>query len=215
MREVPISCGLLAFPPAHDEPLALGNRLRYFASVFNGSFWLAVTRRDKDATWRSLGTLCRELDWSRPRLIYKLQNGLPYRTVPPGHAIDWRDLNVVHRLDVEASTVTLVLGVPKIDGALTLDTLTVGIEVLPPTNAETPSPPEDALPTARWAVVAARKLQAENKIPEGAKKADLARLLATESERAVKAGELNRVLKASYIENQLDAWGIWPLSSLK
>jgi hypothetical protein len=64
-----------------------------------------VTRRDKDVTWRSLGTLCRERDWSKPRAIYELQNGLRFRTIPPGHEpkIDWHDPSVLERLDLAAS----------------------------------------------------------------------------------------------------------------
>ena len=31
----------------------------------------------------------------------------------------------------------------------------------------------------------------------------------------MKAGQIKRVLKASYLENQLVPWGIWPLSSSK
>ena len=55
----------------------------------------------------------------------------------------------------------------------------------------------------------------EKKIREGVTKADLARLLEAEARKAVKAGQLGRTLKASYIENQLSAWGIWPLNSFK
>jgi hypothetical protein len=95
---------------------------------------LAVTGRDKDATWRTLGTLCRELDWRRQRLLYELQNGrVPYRTVPPGHVVDWHRPRVLRSLDIEASEVTIVV----------LDRrLTVGIEVLPPgapADAEVPA----------------------------------------------------------------------------
>ena len=32
--------------------------------------------------------------------------------------------------------------------------------------------------------------------------------------KAVRAGQLSRVLKETYIENRLKAWGIWPLNSL-
>ena len=69
--------------------------------------------------------------------------------------------------------------------------------------------------SAQWAIATTRRLRDENKIPEGVKKAKLASLLASESEKAVKAGQLKRVLKASYLENVLSAWGVWPLSSLK
>ena len=59
--------------------------------------------RDKDATWRTTATLCRELDWGRQRLIYELENGLPSRTVPPGRVIDWRDPRMQRGLNVETS----------------------------------------------------------------------------------------------------------------
>src|SRR5262245_873912 len=86
-----------------------------------------------------LGTLCRELDWSRSRLLYELRQGrVPYRTIPPGHVIDWHDPNVEHSLDVKASTVTLVLGVLDVPGVIGLDCITVGVEVLLPTDDLSP-----------------------------------------------------------------------------
>jgi hypothetical protein len=226
MREVPISCWFLAFPSLRDKALALGNGLRYFARVFNGPNALVMSGRDKSATWRSLGTHCRECDWSRPRAICELQNGLPYRTIPPGHVVDWHDPDVELSLDVEASTVTLMLGTVMAEGetcfVLGFDTPTVGIEVLSPTDAEVPSPPADApkattvRASAQWAIATTRNLRTENKIPEGVKKkAELARLLAVESQKAVKAGQIRRALKASYLEDQLVPWGIWPLSSFE
>jgi hypothetical protein len=103
--------------------------------VFNGSEALAVAGRDKEATWRTLGTLCRELDWSRPRLISELENGLRYRTFPEGYVIDWHDRFRAQRtLDVAASTV-------KVHDSMLHAWVTVGIEVLPPTDAELPAPP--------------------------------------------------------------------------
>jgi hypothetical protein len=245
MREVPISCGFPAFPPVRDEAVALGNPLRYFASVFNGSCWLVVTGRDNDATWRTLGTLCRERDWSRPRLVHELQNGLPYRTVPPGHTVDWHDPNVLRSLDIEASTVTLMRGVfvaeAEAGDVFSFDSLTVGVEVLPPTDAEVlpptdaePLPPADVevlppadvevlppadvevpSPSIQWVRATVRTLRDKKKIPEGIRKADLARLLEGEAQKAVKAGQISRALKASYIENQLAPWGIWPLNSFE
>jgi hypothetical protein len=50
MREVPNSCGVLAFSPADGKVLVFGVGLDYFVLVFNGSDLLAVTGRDKDAT---------------------------------------------------------------------------------------------------------------------------------------------------------------------
>ena len=120
----------MAFPAACAKPLALGHGPHYFGPVFNGSGSLVVTGRDKDATWRKPGALCRELDWSRPRLIHELQNGLRYRTFPP--AINWDDPAVRRALDVEAST--LPLGYATVSGLANSWTIqeAIGIEVLPP-----------------------------------------------------------------------------------
>jgi hypothetical protein len=170
-----------------------------------------VAGRDKDATWCTTG----ELGWPKPKLIYKLQQGMTYRTWPPGHTLDWHDPAVEHSLNVEASTVTLVTVAPPEAGVVGLCALPLGIEVLPPIDAEMPSLPADALPSVRWAIAMTRNLRAENKIPEGTRKADLARLLEAEAQKAVKAGQLEHALKASYLENQLAAWGIWPLNSLE
>jgi len=110
--------------------------------------------RDKDATWRSLGILCRERGWSKSRALHELQNGLPYQTVPPlpsGRSIDWRNPNVAYGLNVETVDLTLVLGAFG-GGVLGCDTLTVSIEVLPPaapTDAELPAPSATAPPSTR------------------------------------------------------------------
>jgi hypothetical protein len=108
-----------------------------------------------NATWRSAGVLCRALDWSKRRLIYELENGLPYRTVPPGWTIDWRDSYVWPYFNVEASEISTPYGVvfaaivpppPKTHSALAYEKVTLGIEVLPPdapTDAE-PAPAADA-----------------------------------------------------------------------
>jgi hypothetical protein len=80
-----------------------------------------------------------------------------------------------------------------------------------PTDAEVPAP----LASAQWAIATTRRLRGENKIPEGMTKAEFARLLEIEAQKAVRAGRLGRMLKASYIENQLIPWGIWPLNSFK
>ena len=77
--------------------------------------------------------------------------------------------------------------------------------------------PESAAASASvtWARATTRRLKNERKIPEGVKKAELARLLEAESQTAVKAGQLSRALRASYLENQLVPWCIWPLNSFK
>jgi hypothetical protein len=177
----------------------------------NGSDALAMAGRDKDATWRTLSTHCRALGWSKSRAVYELQNGLPHRTIPPGHTIDWHNPDIAHTLDVETGDLTLILGAFGGPG-LGFDTLTVSIEVLAPTDAEVPSPPVDA---SVWAFDTVRDLRAAGKIPAKAmeSKAALARFLAAESEKAAQAGRLRHALKASYIENWLGPWGIWPLSA--
>jgi hypothetical protein len=208
MQEAPISYGFLAFAAVRDRAVALGNGLRYFAIVFNGWCWLVVTRRDTDATWRAPSTL----GWSKQRVLYALQNReLHFRTWPPGHEaeVDWNSPSVQHSFDLEAGTVPITRGVSSATGetcfVLGLDSRTVSIEVLPPTDA---SPVSDSV---QWAIAATRNLQAENKVPKDTTKAELARLLEAEAQKAVRAGQLNRALKASYLENQLIPWGIWPL----
>ena len=147
----------LALLPVRGKALVLGIGLDYFVSVFNGSDLLAVTGRDMNATWRSAGALCRELDWSKRRLIYELENGLPYRTIPPGWTIDWRDSYVWPYFNVEASEISIPYGVvvgaivpppPKKHSALAYEKVTLGIEVqLPadaPADAEVPSPSASA-----------------------------------------------------------------------
>lgn len=80
-----------------------------------------------------------------------------------------------------------------------------------------PADAGEPMSTAQWAVATTRRLLAENRISEDAKKkkAELARLLKAEVQKAVKAGQLGRTVKASYLENQLEIWGIWPLSDFK
>jgi len=132
MREVPISCWFLAFPVVAATLSHFRIVSDILLLVVNGSEALAVARRDKDATWRKLGTLCRELDWSRSRLIHELQRGLRYRTFPEDHAINWDDPAVRLALDVEAST--LPRGYASVLGLANSWTIqeAIGIEVLPP-----------------------------------------------------------------------------------
>jgi len=132
----------------------------------NGSEILAVIGRDKDATWRTLGTLCRELGWSVQRLLYELHNRrVRYRTIPEGYVIDdWLDPYLRPYLNVEASEISIPSGV--VVGAINdavavitgrppppkrrseLEGMTIGIEVLPPgaqpADADVPSPSVDA-----------------------------------------------------------------------
>jgi hypothetical protein len=68
---MPISCGFPVFFPVRDKPLAAVNSLRWFASVFSGLCSLAVTRRDRRATWRALGTLYDRPDWSQSCSLFK------------------------------------------------------------------------------------------------------------------------------------------------
>ena len=203
MREVPISSAFPAFPPVVARPLVFGNGLDYFALIMNGSGSLVVIRRDMDVTWRTAGALCRDRDWSKRRLLHELQHGLPYRTIPAGHTVDWHHPVTAQTFNVEASEVTII-------GALIDGVTIVGIEVQPPTDAEVP-----ATASVKWAVATTRRLRGESKIRESITKAELARLLEAEAQKAVRTGQLSRALKASYLENQLAPWGIWPLNSFK
>jgi hypothetical protein len=209
MREVPVLSGFTAFPVVATAPSRFWKVSNTFLWFVNGSEALTQTGRNMAATWRSLALLCRERGWSKSRAVYELQNGLPYRTFPPGHVIDWHNPNVTHNLNAETGEVMLVRGVLEVEGALGPHTLTVSIEVLPPADAEMPSPPAE--PSVVWARATIRTLRDEKKIPKGTTKAELARLLEAEAQKAVKAGQISRALKASYLENQLGPWGIWPL----
>ena len=117
-----------------------------------------------NATWRTLGALCRERGWSKSRAVYELQNGLPYRTFPSGYQIDWRDPNVTRSLNAETGEVVLMRGMVEVEGVHGFNTLTVSLEVLPPSDAEMPLPP--AVSSAEWAIATVRELRAE-KNPQG------------------------------------------------
>ena len=179
-----------------------------------------MSGRDKDATWRTLGTLCRDLDWSRPRLIHELQNGLRYRTIPPGHTIDWHDGEVLRTLDVGASTVQPILGVLNVPGAIGFDAPLLGIEVLPPgdevpapsTNAPTASPAPKVTAqgtgaTVKDRVVAeAQRMRDDDEIPEGILRKSFASQLAR---------RIGKPKSAGYIRNELEGWGLWPVALIK
>jgi hypothetical protein len=238
MREVPISCGFLAFSAVAATP----SRFRIVSAILflfvNGSEILVVAGRDKDATqiWLSEAkALLAEGYGGASRLAEKLLQDegaagrLPWGYVRKnGDAADdefWR----YARIDFEENSARVgytffVVG-PGVgpDGG-TRSTEYLGIWVsrahvlamLPgaPTVAEVPTP---ASASPQWYTATTRRLLAENRIPDDAKKkkAELARLLEAEAQRAMRAGQLSRAHKASYLEDQLKLWGIWPLSSLK
>jgi hypothetical protein len=111
---------------------------------------LAQIGRDKDATWRTAGALCRDQDWSKRRLLHELQDGLPYRTIPAGHVVDWHHPVTAQTFNLDASEVTIIGAL--IDGEVAFDTTTIGIEFLPPTDvlsAPEPSAPAPVAPVKR------------------------------------------------------------------
>jgi hypothetical protein len=75
--------------------------------------------------------------------------------------------------------------------------------------------PPKPLSTIAWITAEARQLKADGKITEGMSKTELANLLARQSEGAHKAGKLKKPLTLRYIRNQLAAWDLWPISSIK
>jgi hypothetical protein len=209
LQEVPISCGFLAFPPGRGKALAFGNGSRYFIIVFNGSEALAVARRDKHATWVPLDEACRVPGWSEGRIEDGIVSGLlPFRGYVPGVGAvtadtlrpDWT-IEKVYAADRKLSFIWL-------DDAAMVE----AVEVPLPADDADEAP---ASASVTWARDTARRLRDENRIPKGATKAKLARLLEIESTTAAKAGRVRRALKASYFENQLASWGIWPLDSFK
>jgi hypothetical protein len=172
----------------------------------NGHGWRWIPLAS-EVTWRSLGTLCRERDWSPSRLLYELQHGLRYRTFPPGHTIDW-SAPLFDRRDALDDLVKGVVEVPiERRGVSAIGTQIIGIEIGDDAPADAPA----ANASARWAADTIRRMRTEGKIPERVIKAELARLLENEARKAVKTGQLSHALKASYMENELARWGIWPL----
>jgi hypothetical protein len=105
-----------------------GVRWDYFVRVFNGSSLFVVTGRDMNATWRSTS----ELGLSKAHLLHLLQNGLPYRTWPPGISIDWRDPYVQAHFDVQASQLVKFVPGPGVPPILASAQVTVGIQVTGP-----------------------------------------------------------------------------------
>jgi hypothetical protein len=180
---------------------------------------------DKSATPRPPSTLCRELDWPLRRLLSELrQKTIEYRA-DPDVAIDWWAPNIERNnlADLARGEVTVYTRDPK-SGAWIGHGVIATVEVWPPQAAEGPPPSANApvapasekkwgRDTTGWARDTIHRLR--SKIPKDITQADLARLLENESEEAVRAGEISRAPKASYLENRLRAWGIWPLSSFK
>jgi hypothetical protein len=214
--------------------------LYYFVLVFNGSGLLAVTGRDKDATRISAkgGSQIRLSEakallvevYGSPQLAEGLlRDELAAGRMPWGSLLQkgeashdfWKSGSRVNFEENSASNKPLVRMFYLDDPpqppqgcehfGIWLSRPHV-LALLPePTDAEVPAP----LASAQWAITTTRHLRNERKIPEGVLKADLARLLETEAGKAVRAGQLRRELKASYLENQLTPWGIWPLDSFK
>ena len=120
MREVPIPCGFLAFPAITTAPSRFRTVSDTLSRFISGLEALSIIRRDKNATWGTLGAVCRERGWPKSRAVYELQNGLPYRTFPPGHVIDWHN-PLTHGLSTETGEVMLVRGVLEVEGTLSLE----------------------------------------------------------------------------------------------
>jgi len=62
-----------------------------------------------------------------------------------------------------------------------------------------------------WAINTVRRMRDEGKITAGMKQSEIAEKLAVESGPASEAGILTQSYKASYLENRLKEWGIYPL----
>jgi hypothetical protein len=113
------------------------------------------------ATWRSLGTFCREEGWPLRRVTHALDKGeLRFRTYPSGGAINWNDPNL--KVDLQTSEVTYVAGVLDTPGVVGLEGYTVGVEVQFPdaetevAPAATPSPSAAPLPVRNVSEAALR-----------------------------------------------------------
>jgi hypothetical protein len=82
--------------------------------------------------------------------------------------------------------------------------------------AEVPSPAQpivEPIAGAKWIADEAKRMKAARAIPslqsEFARELDRRMHIAAETDRSI------RPLKASYIENQLRSWGLWPASTIK
>jgi hypothetical protein len=226
---VPISCEFLALSAVATTPSRVGIVSDILLLVINGSEALVVAGRDKDATqiWLSEAkALLAEGYGGASGLAEKLlreagaAGRLPWGYLRKnGDAADdefWRCARIDFKENSARVGITFFFvgpGVGRDDGLRSTEYLGIWVSraqvlaLLPKSAAASAS--------AEWAFATTRRLRAESKIREGINQAELARLLEAESEKAVKAGQLNRALKATYLENQLRNWGIWPLNSFK
>jgi hypothetical protein len=228
---VPISCEFLAFSAVATTPSCLGIVSDILLLVINGSEALVVAGRDKDATqiWLSEAkALLAEGYGGASGLAEKLlreagaAGRLPWGYLRKnGDAADdefWRYARIDFKENSARVGITFFFvgpGVGRDDGLRSTEYL--GLWVSRAHVLALLPEPTDASASVKWARATTRRLLAEGGIPEDAKKqkSKLARLLEAESQTAVKAGQLSRALKASYLENQLVPWGIWPLNSFK
>jgi hypothetical protein len=91
-------------------------------------------------------TSTNQLGWSKPKLVYELQQELlEYRTYPPDITFDWFDPTIEQsRLDMAASTVMVIDGVYAFDNNFGIEQRIIGIEVRYPPPLPPPPPVADA-----------------------------------------------------------------------
>jgi hypothetical protein len=161
MLEVPIPSRFLAFLPGSTPSHAtykVGMISYDITRVERPGNILDATRTQHGARWCPAGTACRERGWPAWKLFQELQNGLPYRTFPPGHTFDLSDPEVHRKFDAGVSTITIFApGMPGSD--YLTGTVVVGIEVLLPEtdvalDEQVPEPPRQKArtspPVERW-----------------------------------------------------------------
>jgi len=78
-----------------------------------------------------------------------------------------------------------------------------------------PSEPEEATATKKWITAEVQRMKRAGEIPDGIRKTAFAQLLEGRMKEAVHAGGLKKLVGRRYITNQLSAWGLWPISSIK
>lgn len=86
------------------------------------------------------------------------------------------------------------------------------LKVLPTAIAE---PVAADSPTATWIIATVRRKKAAGEIPDGIRKTSFSRLIEDWMRKAVRAGDSVRPVGWQHIKNNLPAWGLWPLSSIK